>query len=611
MFKEYYILKAKEIFGDIYDYSKIPNEFKITDTIEIICPKHGSFLKRADNHLYKKYICPKCKTKIKVPKKYNTEKFIEKLKKVYSNRNYSFEKVNYKGIDENIIITCKDHGDFVVKARSALHKHKMCPICANQAYSLEAFIEKARAIHGNKYDYSKVRYINATTKVEIVCPVHGSFWMMPVTHTSAKCGCTKCGHGVMSKSEFIKKAQDKWGDFFDYSSVNFNCNSDFIEIICPKHGLFRQRAQSHLRALKKPCPQCRKEVTDPKKFISQAKFIHGDKYDYSEIEFISMSKPVKIICPKHGPFYASPNNHISNRSGCPKCATAYNTNENEVKDYIKHLNFNIIENDRQILRSGPKAFYEIDCYIPDKKLAIEFNGLFWHSESKKGNNYHLKKTEMCEEKGIQLIHIFEDEWIFKKKLVKSNLRRILGVTPFKIKAEKCYVKEISSSKAAKFVNKYHLLGSYNASIRLGLFYKSRLVAVMTFSKPRFNKKYDWELLRFCTLANFNIVGGAQKLFDYFAQKYHGKLVAYSDRRWNDAATYRKLGFNELGSSKPNFWYFLGKRRYSRSIFNKNNIIGKLKNYDSNKSVPKNLIDNGYHKIYDCGNYIFETEIFNK
>lgn len=605
MQKSDFICKAESIFGKLYDYFKLPENFKASEPLEIICSKHGSFMKSPGNHLYKKQGCPVCSAKNKSTPNYTSIEFIEKLKTAYIDSNYSFDKVDYKGIDNNIIITCPEHGDFTVKARYALHKHTRCPKCSDSIKSKENFIKKAVEIHGNKYDYSKVIFTKATDKVEVICPKHGSFWVAPVTHISSKSGCPKCGHGTFTVDEFIAKATEKFNGFYDYSRVKFEKNSDTVEIICPKHGSFWQKACLHLKSLKNPCPECRKILTEKTDFIDLANSIHGLKYDYSEADFINMSTPVKVICPKHGAFYPIPNNHISKHSGCPKCATAYNHSENELKDYIKSLGFNIIENDRTTLRDG-KNFYELDCFIPEKNIAVEFDGLFWHSADKKDKNYHLDKTEACNRKGIRLIHIFEDEWIFKKKIVKFRLKTILGKVDYKIQARKCTVKEISSKKANKFIEKYHIQGKYNGSIRLGLFYRSKLAAVMTFGKSRFNKKYDWELLRYCTISNFSIIGGAGKLFAYFKKNYNGSIVTYADRRWSDGTLYRKLGFTELKPSTPAYWYFKGKKRFSRTSFQKHLLENKLESFDPNKSEMENMKNDGYSIIYDCGNFVFES-----
>jgi hypothetical protein len=216
---------------------------------------------------------------------------------------------------------------------------------------------------------------------------------------------------------------------------------------------------------------------------------------------------------------------------CPHCHPFYRSRaEEDINKFVSKY-FSTLTNDRTILSESHNS--ELDIYIPSKKIAIEYNGLYWHSQSQgKDKNYHLQKTELCESKGIQLIQIFEDEWNDKQSIVKNRLKNILGITPHRIFARKCEVKVVDNSLADKFLEKYHIQGSCNSSIRLGLFYKSRLMALMTFGKSRFNKSYDWELLRYVTIGSFNIVGGASKLLFHFRKSYNGSIISYADRRWS-------------------------------------------------------------------------------
>ena len=253
--------------------------------------------------------------------------------------------------------------------------------------------------------------------------------------------------------------------------------------------------------------------------------------------------------------------------------------------------------------------YELDIYIPDLKLAFEFNGTYWHSEEKgKDKNYHLNKTKLCEEKGIHLIHIFEWEWIFKKDLVKQRIKNILGSNRSdKIFARKCVVKEIASNTANDFVEKYHLQGISNASVNLGLFYKDELVSVMTFAKPRFNKQYQWELIRFCS--KYPIIGGAGKLLVYFERKYKPiSLISYANRCWSSKLSnvYEKIGFKLIGESEPNYVWYKGDMRLSRYQCQKHklkNLLGDG-NFDEELSETNNMLKNGFKKVFDCGNLVF-------
>ena len=250
-------------------------------------------------------------------------------------------------------------------------------------------------------------------------------------------------------------------------------------------------------------------------------------------------------------------------------------------------------------------------YIPNKKLAIEYNGLYWHSELNNTNkNYHLNKTKLCENKDIRLIHIFEDEWNNKQQIVKNRLKYILKLIPYKIFARKCIIKEINSQLKDKFLNKYHIQGTDKSNIRLGAFYKNRLVAVMTFGKRRIalgskNKNNFYELIRFCTISNFNIIGIAGKLLKYFKNKYKPKnIISYADRRWSQGNLYKQLGFKLDHISPPNYWYIKNGIRIHRFNFRKNVLKDKLNIFDMELSEWENMKNNDYDRIWDCGNYVF-------
>ena len=187
----------------------------------------------------------------------------------------------------------------------------------------DIFIKKAKEIHGDKYDYSKVNYINSKTKVCIICPVHGEFWVLPHSHLQG-CGCHKCSvdERKITYQDFIKRAREKHGDKYDYSKVNFDKITDKICIICPIHGEFQQKACSHL--LGYGCKKCANHIVHCKNSFSneevkeKLKEIYGDKYDYSKVNYINSKKKIKLICPIHGEIEVLAYKAL-NGYGCPEC----------------------------------------------------------------------------------------------------------------------------------------------------------------------------------------------------------------------------------------------------------------------------------------------------
>ena len=256
---------------------------------------------------------------------------------------------------------------------------------------------------------------------------------------------------------------------------------------------------------------------------------------------------------------------------------------------------------------------EVDIYLPDIKLAIEYNGLMFHSQGKskysifKGvsKNYHLEKTNLVESNGAQLFHIFEGEDL---DIWSSMIKNKLGLNT-KIYARKCLVKEMSSQEARKFLEDNHLQGYANSKIRLGLYYNEELVSLMTFSKPRYTKNYDWELVRFCTLKGYNVVGGASKLLSSFRSSYKGSIISYANRRWSNGDLYRRLGFKEINRTSPGYYYFKENEMilYTRDRFQKHKLKDLLETFDERLTEEENMFENDYRKIYDCGNLVFVLE----
>ncbi|MFW6029325.1 MAG: DUF7487 domain-containing protein [Halanaerobiales bacterium] len=295
--------------------------------------------------------------------------------------------------------------------------------------------------------------------------------------------------------------------------------------------------------------------------------------------------------------------HIDN-GHIPRCPICYpplggtSKYEKELYDWFLSLGINnIIKNDRTVLCGK-----ELDLYLPDYNLAIEFNGLYWHSELQgKNQNYHLEKTLECEKYNIQLIHIFEDEWLNKQDIVKSIIRGKLRLTN-KLYARKCIIKEIDNQR--DFLDRNHLQGHINSSVNIGLYYNNELISCLSLGKPRYNKRYDWEILRFANKLDTSIIGGFAKMLSYFKKHYNGTIITYSDRRYFDGSIYRNNGFEELSASKPNYFYTDYKDKYNRVRFQKHKLEEQLELYDSNLTEWENMQLNGWDRIWDCGHYIF-------
>lgn len=246
-----------------------------------------------------------------------TEDFISKAIGVHGNK-YDYLKVEYVNAVTKVTIICPIHGEF----RQNPHQHlqgKRCQRCSNNIRrTTEEFIAAAREVHGDKYNYSKVEYVNHKTPVIIICPLHGEFEQYPNDHIYKGCGCPYCGGSAKHTTEqFIATAREVHGNKYDYSKVDYVNSYTKVLIICPIHGAFEQVPSNHL--IGQGCPKCSKNRKHTtEEFIATAKEIHGDKYDYSKVKYINNQTHVTIICPTHGEFEQRPNAHLRGH-GCPYC----------------------------------------------------------------------------------------------------------------------------------------------------------------------------------------------------------------------------------------------------------------------------------------------------
>jgi len=298
-------------------------------------------------------------------------------------------------------------------------------------------------------------------------------------------------------------------------------------------------------------------------------------------------------------------NAIQQGFRCPTCHPRFmgdSQSERELREFVKSLGIDIIENDRKII--SPK---ELDIIIPSHNLAIEHNGTFFHSEIYKPKYYHLNKTKACEKIGIRLLHYFEDEWIQKKDLIKNMLTYTLNLSNSpRINARDCIIKTIDQNVSDEFLDTYHIQGkTIGDRIKLGAFHNNKLVSLMTFrSNNKIGLESEWMLNRFCSDYNFIIPGVASKLLSHFKNNYSwDKIITYAERRLSDGDLYKKLGFSFIKYTDVNFWYTNGGLIREDRRF----VIHKMKKEEIKNGITQDqfMAAKGYFKIYGCGNLRFE------
>ena len=649
--KEQFVEKANSKFNNKFDYSKFNYDGNDKESI-IICPEHGEWTTSVVAHLNSTYGCPSCANIEKSNNMKLTQQEFIKNASIIHNGKYDYSKSKYIDMNTPVTIICKSHGEFEQTPASHIHSKQGCPKCGLIISNTESeiiqslrdahltkiieriimasvetrynnFINKANIKFSSKFTYPDFKdssYVNNESDLTISCPEHGNFTITAQRHLQSKHGCPKCAVNFRSLSydEFVKQANIIHHNKYTYPKFKYINVNQKINIICSEHGIFNQKISQHIHD-KQGCPKCYYDSkrTNTQDFITAANIIHNNKYNYSESKITENSEFIDIICPIHGKFTQRYGHHIYLLSGCPKCANSSSKSETEIIETFPEIK--IIQNDRKLI--APK---EIDILIPDFKIGIEYNGLLFHSYGTTYPNnfstldkmYHLNKTEQIEEKGFQLFHIFENEYIdsVKKNIWLSLLRNKLNLIPKDniVYARKCHIREVSSADSREFQNQNHLQGYRGSKINLGLYYNDNLISLMTFSKPGFSKTYEYELIRFCSKINHRVIGGASKLLKYFERHYNPKsIVTYANRRWSIGNLYEALGFTFIRNSDPNYFYIKNGKLYSRNSFQKHMLPKKLELFDKQLTELQNMINNGYRIIYDSGNKVYSKIYHSK
>jgi len=403
---------ACEVHGDKYDYTKVTYRGAKTKVI-IICPEHGEFEQEGGSHT-QGCGCPKCATaNAKILQKHTQGEVINRFKEVHGGK-YDYSKVVYKGDNLDVTIICPEHGAFRQKAGG--HKGGSgCSKCARRYQpTTDEWVEKAKEVHGDKYDYSNVVYKRNESKVTIICPEHGEFKQTPAGHTVGK-GCRKCGINrtgvakILTIDEWVEKAKEVHGDKYDYNNVVYKRGHSKVIIICPEHGEFEQTPTAH--AAGRGCRNCGIEAATKattkttEQFIEKAKEVHGDKYDYSKVVYKNTDDKVTIICPEHGEFEQTPNGHTNKKGGCRKCANVHQPTTDEWVEKAKEVHGDKYDYSKVVYKRGRS---KVIIICPE-------HGPFWQIPN---NHLHGKGCPKCGKYGFQpqlpaqlYLYNIEDRWL--------------------------------------------------------------------------------------------------------------------------------------------------------------------------------------------------------
>lgn len=446
----------------------------------------------------------------------------------------------------------------------------------------------------------------SSTILELECATHDTKFQQAVRRflrgDKARC----CYHSSRSHrvdvDEWLARCRKVHGSRYDYSLAQqqYRGLNDTVTVICPRHGEFTQNAGAHSRG--HGCGQCRLPVSrSHTEFEAAARLIHGDRYLYPLGDYSHSHELVTVGCPLHGDFSQKAYTHLAG----PQCAVGMSTSrgEQEIADFFRSHGVAVKQHDRSL-------GIELDVYLPDQKIAVEYNGLYWHSsgcttdDPQRRVQHHHKTTE-CENNGIQLFHIFEHEWLdsTSQQIWKSVLLNRCGLTANRVYARNTVVVPARSHQARTFFDRCHLQKFCGAKEHWALMDKrGNMVMMLSVGPVRFSNGNQLEIVRAASALNTVVTGGFSKLVSHIQQRHpNTELISFANRRWSQGRVYDACGFQLDKSLSPCYYYTNSRRVWHRASFMKKNLAQRLKNFNPALTEVENMYRNGYRRFWDSGN----------
>jgi len=432
------------------------------------------------------------------------------------------------------------------------------------------------------------------------------------THTTDRRRAYSDGPGFVLAATALHKGS------YLYDATHYLGAHTLLPINCNDHGVFMQTPTNHMQG--KGCPKCaviRSAQSIPKQnsvFIKEAKDLWGDTFDYSETEYIAAKKYIQFRCVKHGLLLQqTPTNHLSRKNPCPQCNHMASKEEDRIFRLMS-IYTQALQRDRTLIK--PK---ELDIYMSERKLAIEYCGMYWHShftaeDEKRDKKKHVAKYLACKESGVRLLTIYESEWLEHEYALRRLLRNAAGKSRGKLMARKCELRKIETSEARVFYNKYHPQGGAGAGEHYALFWKEKIVACMRFVLGANDRgtgaaKRTWTLGRYAT--RITVAGAASRLFKAFLTEFNPiEVKSFSDNRYFDGGMYTQLGFELEADVAPDYQVWspkIGvrpKSHYQRRVLPKRLLEHGVTDSFDPETDPRTEQDMtflmGAGRIYDCG-----------
>lgn len=493
------------------------------------------------------------------------------------------------------------------------------PLFARGLRKWEAFV----ASYSGPYDLSPAVYAGMNQKIDFVCPTHGAMQMDAKNMMAGK-ECKLCsfaarkGRTRTTLKKMLIKFEAAHGDRYDYSDTVFRGSSVPLDIRCREHGVFQQLPWAHAKG--SGCPKCAyyKKGSSQRlahdEFVARIEKLFPGQFDLSGVEYSNNHTPITIRCIEHDQLCTTKPGYLFNSANpCTKCNHMRSVGEEEVAAFLSTFT-TVVRRDRTLL--APK---EVDIYLPEYGLAVEFCGEYWHScgsreEERDKRDSHYQKFVRCAEQDIRLITVFAGEWKTRSPQIKRLLRNAVGKGRGRVMARKCDLRRVPHADASKFFERYHIQGGAGAGEHYGLYWKGALVACMRFTngandRGRNSKSRMWTLARYAT--RVSVVGGASRLFRAFLREYQpSEVKSFSDNRYFSGGVYEKLGFARDADLDPDYQVWspkIGLR--PKTHYQRKHLPARLKEHGTATTFdpdtdPRTETEMTYlmgaRRLYDCG-----------
>jgi len=477
----------------------------------------------------------------------------------------------------------------------------------------EDFLLKVKKVHGDKYNVSKLIYVSSRTPLIIICEKHGEFDAIPINFIGGKTGCPKCaGRNI----DWVERFVGTHGNKYDYSLVKYVDYKKNVKIICKEHGEFLQTPDNHYRGQQCPkCKGQRIRLSKQmpfETFVKKAEIVHKNKFTYRCDKWENLNTSRVIVKCEHDEFEQIGVNILAGKVGCQKCGNMKSAPEEEVSDYLKIFT-SCKQRDKTLIKPKELDIYIPSANLAIEFHGMYWHSHFEAKTEDKDKHKTYNKYKACAEKDVRLITIYGSEWDNRKPQIKRLLRNAIGKTKGKLMARKCQVSMVPHTEAKEFFEKYHPQGGDGSGTHYGIYWKIKLVACMRFSlgsNDRGNTKTrDWTLSRYAT--RVNILGGASKLFKAFVKEQDPDLIkSFSDNRYFSGGMYEQLGFELVSESMPDYQVWSQKKGlFPKSHYQRRNVQkrllehGKDETYDHEtdlRTEREMTYLMGAGRIYDCG-----------